>query len=75
MDSVIHDTFSANLRKLRTYRKLTQMQLAHLVRATRVQVINWECGRSLPSLTSLIALSRALNVTLDTLVFGQVDDA
>jgi len=51
------------------------MQLAHLVRATRVQVINWECGRSLPSLTSLIALSRALNVTLDTLVFGQVDDA
>jgi len=75
MDSVIHDTFSANLRKLRTYRQLTQMQLAHLVRATRVQVINWECGRSLPSLTSLIALSRALNVTLDTLVFGQVDDA
>lgn len=75
MDSAIHDTFSANLRKLRTYRQLTQMQLAHLVRATRVQVINWECARSLPSLTSLIALSRALNVTLDTLVFGQVDDA
>ena len=75
MDSVIHDTFSANLRKLRTYRQLTQMQLAHLVRATRVQVNNWERARSLPSLTSLIALSRALNVTLDTLVFGQVDDA
>jgi transcriptional regulator with XRE-family HTH domain len=72
MDSGIHETFSSNLRKFRTDKNLTQTQLAHLIRATRMQVINWECGRSLPSLTSLIALSRALNVTLDTLVFGQV---
>jgi transcriptional regulator with XRE-family HTH domain len=75
MNSNANHSFCESLRKIRTGNNLTQAELAKRIGVSRQQLVYWEVGKNLPSLPNLAVIARALNVTLDTLVFGQVDDA
>lgn len=57
------------LKSWRVSRGLTQLQVAHAVHLkNRSAVAHWERGRSIPSLSVLIALAPLYNVTLETLI-------
>jgi len=52
----------------RSYRRLTQEQLAHRIRVSVRAIINLELGRNFPQLKTLFALSRELKVPLRDLL-------
>ncbi|MDO4488421.1 MAG: helix-turn-helix domain-containing protein [Eubacteriales bacterium] len=59
--------------KLKEARKtagLTQEEVAEKVLVSRVTISNWENGKSLPDIASLISLSDLYNISLDELVKG-----
>ena len=59
--------------KLKTARKnsgMTQEEVAEKIHVTRVSVSNWETGKTLPDIASLIELSDLYNLTLDELLKG-----
>ena len=55
------------LKDLRSEQGLTQKELAERLGTTRGSVNGWEMGLSVPSLASLVEMSRQFNVTLDYL--------
>jgi transcriptional regulator with XRE-family HTH domain len=59
--------FGANLKRLRQDRNITTRQFADLAGIAYSQVWALESGRRDPSLTTLLALSEALNVSIDDL--------
>lgn len=63
----------AQIRKLRTEQGLSQDALAERVFVSRQSVSNWETGRTYPDLKSLLLLSEAFGVSLDTLVKGDFE--
>jgi len=52
------------IREAREERKLTQEELAALVKATQSQVADWERGRYEPSVRRLFAIADALDCEL-----------
>lgn len=72
----IGDTFSERLKFTRQKAKLTQKQLAGLSDVTAATISSYESegGTKVPSLDKVIALAKALNVSLDWLC-GLSDDA
>src|SRR5215472_19267707 len=52
----------------RSYRRLTQEQLAHRIRVSVRAIINLELGRNFPQLKTLFTLSRELRVPLRDLL-------
>lgn len=61
-------SFGDRLKLFRSKKHMTQHELALSVGVTTVCIGNWERGVRKPTLDMLIALSSALNVSLDTLV-------
>lgn len=49
---------------------MTQEEVAEKVLVSRVTISNWENGKSLPDIASLISLSNLYNISLDELVKG-----
>ena len=49
---------------------MTQEEVAEKIHVSRVSVSNWETGKTLPDIASLIELSDLYNITLDELVKG-----
>ena len=60
--------FGKRLRELRRKSKMTQQQLGDEVNITKVSICCYEKGTRVPSLETLIDLSRIFNVTLDYLI-------
>ena len=60
-------TLGGRIRTLRVAAGLTQAQLAAALGVGRIAVNRWERGRRSPSMPSLVALSIALDVTMDQL--------
>lgn len=60
--------FGARLRKMRQLLGLTQAELAEKIGMSKQAVTLYETGRREASYKSLVALSRALNVTTDWLL-------
>lgn len=60
--------FGQRLRNLRLERGMTQQELADAIGASVVGVRNWERGTRKPTMEMLVSLSRALRVSIDTLV-------
>lgn len=58
------------LKQLRNERQLTQEDVAEKIHISRQTISNWENGRNLPDLSSLILLSEVYNVSLDELMKG-----
>ncbi len=63
-----------SLRSARTRLGLTQRQAGERLGVSALQVSHWECGRSEPTVSSLIALADAYGLSLDALT-GRVPGA
>uniref|UniRef100_UPI00402A97A6 helix-turn-helix domain-containing protein n=1 Tax=Thomasclavelia ramosa TaxID=1547 RepID=UPI00402A97A6 len=62
-----------NIQIFRKKLRLSQEKLGEAVGVTRQTVSNWECNSTVPDAYQLIALAKALQVSLDTLVGNSVD--
>ena len=60
--------FKDNVKRLRKAQGLTQKQLADLLGVSKVSVYYWENGKNDISGESLVALSKALNATVDEIL-------
>ena len=63
---------SKQIKKYRKEQKLSQEDLAEKIHVTRHTISNWERGKNIPDLNSLILLSQIFNTSLDNLVKGDV---
>lgn len=66
-------TFHRRLEHLRKERALTQAELARRLGVQRTIVASYEHGQSLPPLPMLERLSKVLEISLDHLVFGDLE--
>jgi transcriptional regulator with XRE-family HTH domain len=67
-------SFPVQLIQLRKQRALTQQQLADAVGIHVNQIKRYEAGTTQPTLEVLIKFTKALHISLDTLVFGDVPE-
>lgn len=61
------------LAEFRKWKNLSQLELAELLNTSRQTISKWETGASLPSIESLISLSKLYKVSLDELINGSVE--
>ncbi|GLI09655.1 hypothetical protein YDYSG_56870 [Paenibacillus tyrfis] len=61
-------TFAKNLRKVRTRKGLTQIQLAERLRVNNATISKWESGNYEPNLDQLVSISKELDVSIDWLL-------
>lgn len=67
-------TLGKNIKKHRTLAGMTQEQLAVLVDRTDRHIGQIEKGKNTPSLAVTVAIANALNVGIDQLVYGDLDN-
>ena len=58
------------LKEARKNSGMTQEEVAEKINVSRVSVSNWETGKTLPDIASLIELSTLYDISLDELVKG-----
>lgn len=58
------------LKEARKHTGMTQEEVAEKILVSRVTISNWENGKSLPDIASLLSLSDLYNISLDELVKG-----
>ena len=63
-----------NISDLRKKLRLSQEKLGEQVGVTRQTVSNWELNQTLPDTNQLIALSKALKVSIDVLVENDIQN-
>ena len=61
------DTFSKNLKRLRTAKSMTQEQAAQSLGVSPQTVSRWECASTQPDISLLPAIARLYGVTIDDL--------
>ncbi|MCM3274287.1 helix-turn-helix domain-containing protein [Paenibacillus elgii] len=61
-------TFAKNLRKVRTRKGLTQIQLAERLRVNNATISKWESSNYEPNLEQLVSISKELDVSIDWLL-------
>ena len=61
------DTFSKNLKRLRTAKSMTQEQAAQALGVSPQTVSRWECASTQPDISLLPAIARLYGVTIDDL--------
>ena len=61
------DTFSKNLKRLRTAKSMTQEQAARSLGVSPQTVSRWECASTQPDISLLPAIARLYGVTIDDL--------
>lgn len=64
--------FSERLKELRTGKNLSQKQLAEILQTTNSSVCDWECGRTEPSLSTVVRIADFFDVSCDYLL-GRAD--
>jgi len=62
-----------NIKKIREGLKMAQKEVALALNVAPTQYSRIENGKVVPSLNSLIAIAKVFNVSLDALVFGEID--
>lgn len=65
-------SFSENLQKIRKNNGLSQEGLAELLGVSRQAVSKWELGEGYPEVEKLLILSKKLNISLDSLMGGEM---
>lgn len=63
-----------NILELRKKLQLSQEKLGEKVGVTRQTISNWELEQTTPDTYQLIALAKALNVSIDTLVENDIQN-
>lgn len=66
-------SFGDNLKQLRTERKLSQTELANLVKVHPTHVSRYERGQANPTVDVVRKIAEALNVSSDQLIYGDAD--
>jgi transcriptional regulator with XRE-family HTH domain len=66
-------SFGERLHRYREDRGLSQRQLSALAGVDPVQISRYERGLGLPAADTLVAIAKALHVSLDTLLLGKAD--
>ena len=68
------DTYitSATIKRLRVEQEMTQTELAEKIGVTCKAISKWETGKGLPDITLLEPLAKALNVSLQELLSGEL---
>lgn len=61
------------IKKYRTMMNLSQEELAERIYVTRQTISNWETGKSYPDIHSLLLLSSLFNISLDSLIKGDLE--
>ena len=64
--------FCNRLRELRTEKGLSQKEFAKILNTTNSSVCDWECGRTEPSLETLVKIADYFNVCTDY-ILGRKD--
>lgn len=59
------------LRELRKSRQMTQQDISKLILTDRSNVANYEKGRRLPPINTVIVIAQFFNVSLDYLIMGK----
>ena len=59
--------------QLRKEKKLTQKQLADIINVSDKAISKWERGAGCPDITLLTQLSKALNISIDRILDGELD--
>ena len=67
-------TLGENILKLRKKQGLSQEQLGYQIDVTRQTISNWELNITIPDTNQLIALSKALKVSIDKLVDNDIQN-
>jgi len=65
------DKISKFITKKRKEKKLTQQELADLTHLSEKTISKWECGRGIPDIGNLQALSKALDVSVTEILNGE----
>ena len=65
-------TFANNIRKLRTEKGLSQIELSELLHVTRSTVARWENGSRLPDAIMIYKISQCLETDVNTLLSSAV---
>ena len=60
--------FDKRLKKLRTDRGMTQQELGNLLNVTKVSICNYESGKRMASIDTLVDISNLFKVDLDYLI-------
>lgn len=63
-----------NILELRKKEKISQEKLGERVGVTRQKVSNWELDQTVPDANQLLALSKALNTSIDLLVGNDIQN-
>ena len=64
------NTFGENIKRERKMCGLTQNELAAKMGITQQQLSQWECNKFEPTVTSIVSLAKALDVSYDDLFDG-----
>lgn len=64
--------YGKRIKIIRNARNITQEKLAEMSKLTLAHISNIENGHSKMSIDSLIAISNALSVSTDTILFGEI---
>lgn len=64
----------AIIRKLRTDRRMTQMELAGMLNVSDKAVSKWECGKGCPDISLLSALADLFQIDVRVLLNGVIDE-
>lgn len=62
------------IKEVRTYKNMTQKQLAEISKIDATSISRYENGTQIPNLNTLICIAVALEISLDYLVFGSKTD-
>jgi transcriptional regulator with XRE-family HTH domain len=63
-----NNSFSENLKELRLEKGIGQVELAEKIGVSKGIISLWENGKREPTLSSLIALAKFFDISLDSLV-------
>ena len=66
-------SFSENLKQIRRDFNLSQEELAEMLGVSRQAISKWEQGQGYPEVEKLLLLSSKLNISLDTLMSGEMN--
>lgn len=72
-DERMRQLMGERIRRARTQRKFTQVQVAHALKIDKGQISRWECGKNAPSVMQLLHLASYCGTRPETLIEGLVE--
>ncbi len=70
-DGEVMHIIAKNIKRLRQARNWTQQEMADMLYVTRQTVSNWENGKALPDVETLLQIAEKLDIDVNELVYGK----